>query len=203
MTVQAVIFDLGGVVLDSPLEAIAEFEHRHGLMAGTVNGHVVATGGAGAWARHERGEIDRSEFLAAFRQEFAERGFDVDTKVLMDEIDRSIRVRPAMLELVGRLRRAGVATAALTNNWTPFGPSGLATHFDVMVESVVEGTRKPEPRIYRICVERLGVDATGCVMLDDLGPNLKPARAMGMRTVKVTSEEQAKDEVGRILTDLK
>ncbi|HSJ27826.1 MAG TPA: HAD family phosphatase, partial [Acidimicrobiia bacterium] len=131
------------------------------------------------------------------------RGLEVDTEELMGDIDRSIRVRPAMLELVDRLRRRSVATAALTNNWTPFGPDGLAEHFDVMVESVVEGTRKPEPRIYRICLERLGVAATQCVMFDDLGPNLKPARAMGMRTVKVTSEQQARSEVERILAALK
>jgi putative hydrolase of the HAD superfamily len=65
------IFDLGGVVLDSPSAAIAAFEDRTGLPAGTVNAHVAATGGDGAWARHERGEIPRSEFLVAFRREFA------------------------------------------------------------------------------------------------------------------------------------
>jgi putative hydrolase of the HAD superfamily len=203
MNIRAVVFDLGGVVLDSPLAAIAEFEHRIGLPAGTVNAHVAATGGDGAWARHERGEIRRSEFLVAFRREFESRGIGVDTDALMDDIDRSIRVRPAVLDLVDRVRRRGVAAAALTNNWRPFGPVGLAEHFDVMVESVVEGTRKPEPRIYRICLERLGVEASECIMLDDLGPNLKPARAMGMRTVKVTSEQHAKAEVEGILALLK
>ena len=189
MTVRAVILDLGGVVLDSPLDAIAAFEDRIGIPAGTVNTLVAASGDTGSWARHERGEIARDVFLAEFAAEFVARGHDVDTPTLMGEIDASIRVRPRVLRAVDRVRRAGFRLAALTNNWTPFGPDGLATHFDTVVESVVEGTRKPEPRIYEICLERLGVRPEACIMLDDLGPNLKTARAMGMRTVKVTSED--------------
>jgi len=189
---RAVIFDLGGVIMDSPLDAIAAFEHRHGLPQGTVNGLVVSSGDDGAWARHERGEVDRESFLTLFAAEFAAIGADVDTAELMDAVDASIRVRPEMLRSVDRLRRQGTKTAALTNNWTPFGERGLVDHFDVVVESVMEGTRKPERRIYEICLERLGVDASECVMLDDLGPNLKPARAMGMTTVKVTSAAQAR-----------
>lgn len=199
MTIRAVIFDLGGVVLDSPLEAIAAFEKRHGIPTGTVNAHVVASGDRGAWARHERGEISRQQFLEDFRAEFAVGGVDIDTTELMADIDTSIRVRPSVLREVNRLRDAGFRVAALTNNWTPFDPEGLASHFDVMVESVVEGTRKPEQRIYEICLERLGVRAGECVMLDDLGPNLKPAREMGMETVKVTSAHHAVQEVRRLL----
>ena len=191
MTVRAVILDLGGVVLDSPLDAIAAFEDRMALPAGTVNRLVVETGDDGSWARHERGEIAGGAFLSGFSAEFAARGFDVDTSVLMAEIDASIRVRPQMLQAVDRLRAAGFRVAALTNNWNPFGSDGLVAHFDTVVESVIEGTRKPERRIYEICLERLGVRPEACIMLDDLGPNLKPARAMGMRTVKVTSEDHA------------
>lgn len=195
----AVIFDLGGVVLESPMAALAAFEREHGIPAGIVNRVVVDGGGGGAWARHERGEIDRPGFLAAFAAELAAHGVDVDTAVLLDRVDASIRVRPGMIRLVDTLRGDGIRTAALTNNWSPFGAEGVVRHFDVVVESVVEGTRKPEPRIYEICLERLGVPAVECVMLDDLGPNLKPARAMGMRTVKVTSERQAVRELTLLL----
>lgn len=203
MSVEAVIFDLGGVILDSPLDAIAAFEQRHSIPAGAINRHVFASGGDGAWARHERGELDHGEFLAAFGAEFESAGMTVDTAELMADIDASIRVRPEMLRAVDGIRDRGVRVAALTNNWTPFGPDGLVSHFDVVVESVVEGTRKPERRIYEICVERLGVDPSGCVMLDDLGPNLKPARSMGMRTVKVTSAAQALSELEAIFGPLK
>ncbi len=187
---KAVIFDLGGVVLESPMEAIAAFEQRYGVLSGTVNGVVVNSGKDGAWARHERGEISTPAFLEAFRDEFLDLGVDLDVTELMADIDASIRIRPEVLRAVDELKSRGVKVAALTNNWTPFGPDGLARHFDVVVESVVEGTRKPELRIYEICLERLGVDPVDCVMLDDLGPNLKPARDLGMTTVKVTSGEQ-------------
>ncbi len=190
MTLRAVIFDLGGVVLDSPLDAITDFERSHGIPLGTVNRLVVARGDGGAWARHERGEVDRAAFLKDFATEFAEVGLDVDTAALLAEIDASIRVRPAMLRAVDGLRARGLQLAALTNNWQPIG-DGVARHFDVVVESVVEGTRKPEPRIYRICLDRLGVEPGECVMFDDLGLNLKPARELGMVTVKVTSADQA------------
>lgn len=203
MSVEAVIFDLGGVILDSPLDAIAAFEQRHSIRAGTINRHVFVSGSGGAWARHERGEFGPEEFLAAFRAEFESAGLDVDTAELMLDVDASIRVRPEMVRAVDRLRRRGVKAAALTNNWIPFGPDGLAAHFDVVVESVVEGTRKPERRIYEICIERLGVEPGGCVMLDDLGPNLKPAKAMGMKTVKVTSAAQALAELDAIFGQLK
>lgn len=203
MSVGAVIFDLGGVILDSPLDAIASFERRHSIPPGSINRHVFATGEGGAWARHERGEVDHAGFLVAFRAEFGRVGIDVDTAELMADIDASIRIRPEMIRAVDRTRTRGVRVAALTNNWTPFGPDGLASHFDVMVESVVEGTRKPERQIYEICIERLGVAPTDCVMFDDLGPNLKPALEMGMRTVKVTSAAQAIEELEAILGPLK
>lgn len=193
----AAIFDLGGVVMDSPLHAIAEFERREGLPLGEVNRVVVETGATGAWARHERGELGWDDFLVAFADEFASVGLDVDTVTLMGEVNASIRVRPGVVRRIDRLRADGILVAALTNNWTPFGSEGIARHFDVVVESVVEGTRKPEQRVYDICVRRLGVDPTGIVMFDDLGPNLKPARAMGMQTVKVTSPEQLLVEVDR------
>ena len=64
-------------------------------------------------------------------------------------------------------------------------------HFDMVVESSIEGIRKPDPAIYRIACERLGVEPSSCVFLDDLGINLKPARAMGMHTIKVVDEDEA------------
>jgi putative hydrolase of the HAD superfamily len=196
---EAVIFDLGGVVLGSPLEAIARFEVARGLPSGLVGRTVVASGARGAWARHERGELVGDAFLDAFAAEFAAAGHEVDTRALMGRIDGSIRPRPSMLRALRSLAADGYRLAAITNNWIPFGDSPIVGHFDVFVESVVEGVRKPEPEIYRRCLGRLGVDAESCVMLDDLGPNLKPARAMGMETIKVTSARQALEDLGELV----
>jgi putative hydrolase of the HAD superfamily len=89
--------------------------------------------------------------------------------------------------------------AALTNNWSTFPKGRLPQHFDVFVESVVEGVRKPEPEIYRRCLERLDSPPALTVMLDDLGPNLKPARELGITTIKVVDAESAVAELGSLL----
>jgi putative hydrolase of the HAD superfamily len=196
---EAVIFDLGGVVLDSPLEAIARFESEHGLPPGLINRTVVTAGSSGAWGRHERGELGGDGFLDAFSAEFSSVGYEVDTRALMSRIDGSIRPRPSMLRALRLLKGDGYRLAAITNNWHPFGDAPIVGYFDVFLESVVEGVRKPEEEIYRRCVERLGVVGRACVMLDDLGPNLKPARAMGMTTIKVASANQALEELGELL----
>lgn len=197
MTLRAAIFDLGGVVLDSPMAAIRRFEEEQGIPVGTVNGIVQRNGGEGAWAMHERGEIDRRGFADLFADELSGQGLRADTAALLEEVEAATRVRPRVLAAVDGLRAKGVAVAAITNNWEP-ASEGLRSHFDVFVESVREGVRKPEPRIYRICLERLGLPASACAMFDDLGPNLKPAREMGMVTVKVTGVDQLLGEIRRI-----
>ncbi|HTL87308.1 MAG TPA: HAD-IA family hydrolase, partial [Acidimicrobiia bacterium] len=93
---------------------------------------------------------------------------------------------------------------ALTNNWprpddAPFPADGTGLGFDVVVESAVVGLRKPDPRIYELVLRKLGVDAADAVYLDDLGINLKPARAMGMTTIKVTDIDRALAELARVL----
>jgi putative hydrolase of the HAD superfamily len=198
VTYSAVVFDLGGVVLDSPLDAIARFERVGGLPPGLVNRTIAAAGAGGAWARLERGEVAGEAFHRALRSEIASSGYDVDTVELMEAVHSAIRVRPRMLSAVDRLRREPLAVAACTNNWEPFGPD-LAFHFDVFVESVAEGTRKPEAAMYEILLRRLGLPASELVMLDDLGVNLRPARALGMTTIKVEDPDQALADLGRLL----
>jgi putative hydrolase of the HAD superfamily len=118
--------------------------------------------------------------------------------------------RPVMLEAIRRIRAAGLRVAALTNNWvadTPrHGPDGTGTarsrldpHFDVFVESAVVGLRKPDPRIYALVCEKLGLDPSRVAFLDDIGRNLKPARELGMATIKVDDPEQALRELGALL----
>ena len=105
------------------------------------------------------------------------------------------------------IRSRGLKVGALTNNWAPSEPQtdhaphalGHLGAFDVVVESAVEGLRKPDPRIYELVCERLGVDAAEAVFLDDLGINLKPARAMGMTTIKVVDPDDALAELAAIL----
>jgi putative hydrolase of the HAD superfamily len=191
-----VIFDLGGVVFDSPIERIADFERRERLEPQTVAGVIRSQPGGGAWSRFERGELEREAFIDAFSKEFLDMGLGVDVSALLDDIESALVVRPAMLNTIDRLRSSGLTVAALTNNWSPMSDLPIAAHFDVFVESVREGCRKPEPEIYRRTLDRMGRDPDAVAMLDDLGENLKTARSMGMTTHRVVTVASAIDWLG-------
>jgi putative hydrolase of the HAD superfamily len=184
----AALFDIGGVIWESPIERIADFERATGLAAGTVTGLNRINPHDNAWARHERGELDADGFCAAFEDEARDQGFTLDAAALLAIIDGP--VRPVMLKAAAALRVHGFSTAALTNNFAPLERSvpwvaDLVSYFDVIVESSIEGVRKPETAFYRIALDRLGVPPEACVFLDDIGANLKAARALGMTTIKV------------------
>jgi putative hydrolase of the HAD superfamily len=197
----AVIFDLGGVVLGSPLHAIAHFEREHGIPEGFVNRVVVESGPSGAWSRLERGELDLDGFYLDFEADCTRAGLRVPARPMMERISASSGPRPAMLLAVARIRSRGLKAAALTNNWGGEGDGtrSLRGHFDVFVESCVLGLRKPDPRIYEHTLAQLGVEATATVFLDDIGRNLKSARALGMATIKVDDPERALGELSALL----
>ncbi|MGH0034926.1 MAG: HAD family hydrolase [Myxococcota bacterium] len=205
MSIRAVIFDLGGVVLGSPLHAIRDYEAELGIPEGFVNRVVVDTAPGGAWSRLERGEIAMTDFFEAFESECRERGQRLSARVMMERMGESAAPRPEMLEALRRLRGAGFALAALTNNWSTDdgrrsnAGADLRPHFDVFVESAVEGLRKPDPRIYRLVCERLGVAPEHTVFLDDIGGNLKPARALGMTTIRVVEPATALGELASVV----
>jgi putative hydrolase of the HAD superfamily len=198
---RAVVFDLGGVVLGSPLHAIAAYERERAIPAGAINRIVVATGPGGAWSRLERGELRRDEFYPAFEGDCAAAGVTVGARDLMERVAAIAAPRPAMLAAIARIRARGIAAGALTNNWIgeDDGMAAIAPHFDAVIESRVVGLRKPDPRIYRLVCETLGVAPAETVFLDDIGGNLKPARALGMATIRVADPEQALGELESLL----
>lgn len=204
--ITAVLFDFGGVILSSPFEAFNVYEAEVGLAPDTIRRINATNPDANAWARFERGELDPSGFTAVFEEEAALLGHTVDAQRVLDALRG--HVRPEMVEA---LRRCGarLKTAMLTNNFRD--PAGGSSHdpeselgvifsmFDEVIESSVVGVRKPEPRFYEIACERLGVAPEECVFLDDLGVNLKPAREMGMTTIKVTDPSEALAELEQIV----
>jgi putative hydrolase of the HAD superfamily len=203
MGFRAVIFDLGGVVLESPLHAIADYERELGIPAGFVNRVVVETGPTGAWSRLERGEISRAGFEADFEAECRAAGHALSAETMMERI-ALCGPRPAMLDAIRTLREARYSLAALTNNWAHEGAGGSETDalrdlFDVFVESSKVGLRKPDPRIYQHTCQALGVAPRDAVFLDDIGRNLKAARELGMTTIKVEQPESALAELSRTL----
>jgi len=203
-TYRAVIFDLGGVVFPSPFEAFDAYDVAADLECGTVRSLIRTSSETGAWAALERGELTMDGFYAELESEAAAAGFSLDGARLMDMVATGFGPRPKMAAAISRVREAGLRTAALTNNWirsddgvprSDDNPLG----FDVIVESAIVGLRKPDPRIYELALERLAVEASAAVFLDDLGINLKPARAMGMTTIKVTDPDRALDDLGATL----
>jgi putative hydrolase of the HAD superfamily len=201
--IRAVIFDVGGVVLDSPVHAIAAYEREHGLPPGFVNRVVADTGPEGAWGRLERGLIGLEVFIPAFEADCATAGGAIDARRMMDRIAKASQPRPAMLAAIGRLRARGLRVAALTNNWAGDGPGdgtrALRGHFDAFFESSVVGLQKPDPRIYQHACRMLAIEPSEAVFLDDIGRNLKAARALGMTTIKVDHPEQALRELASVV----
>ncbi len=200
---RAVIFDLGGVVLGSPLRAIAGFERDRGLPRGFIARVVGADAQRGAWSRLERGELDLEGFYGAFERDCAEAGRAVDARALMERIGGASQPRPQMVEAVRRVRSRGLRAAALTNNWTREDGDAIGAllrdDFDVFLESRALGLRKPDPRVYTLACEKLGVEPPEAVFLDDIGGNLKPARALGIHTIKVDDPDRALQELERAL----
>lgn len=205
MTFRAVIFDLGGVVFPSPFAAFDAYERANELPDRFIRTVVAASADNGAWARLERSDSSFDEFCKELEAECEAAGGTVNAAALMSEIGKGFSPHPEMVSAIRAIKEQPMLVAALTNNWVN-GPSretpdrfGPMISFDVVVESAVEGLRKPDPRIYELTCARLGVLPSECVFLDDLGVNLKPARAMGMTTIKVVDVGQALDELATLL----
>lgn len=200
----AVLFDFGGVILSSPFEAFAAYERRAGLPEGTIRTVNATNPDTNAWARLERSEVDLDAFVVEFEKEAAALGHTVSGAEVLECLHGE--VRPEMVVAIRRLRER-FALALLTNNFltgTPDWSSGGSFHelvdlFDVVVESSRVGCRKPERRFYELALEELDISAEEAVFLDDLGVNLKPAREMGMATIKVVDPAVALAELEAIV----
>jgi len=202
---KAVLWDFGGVILSSPFEAFNHYEAAQGLPADFIRSVNATNPHDNAWAKLERSDVGGAEFDALFADESEALGHRVPGAAVLGLL--SGEVRPEMVALLDRVKTAGYKVACLTNNVTgAFGSAeraaevgAIMARFDAVVESSKVGCRKPEPRFYEIACELLEVQPHECVFLDDLGINLKPASAMGMTTIKVTSAEAAIRDLGAVL----
>ena len=201
--IEVVLFDFGGVLLTSPFDAFAAYEAEVDLPQGTVRRINSTNPDDNAWARIERRQVDAEQFGRLFEAEAAAQGYIVDAARILEGLHGTLR--PTMVEALRRCSDR-LRTGMLTNNITPIDSQPFSDAvlevvglFDEVIQSSVEGCRKPEPRIYEIACERLGVEPVACVFLDDLGINLKPARAMGMTTIKVVDPEEAIGELEAVV----
>lgn len=201
MNFDAILWDFGGVLTSSPFEAFNRYETDRGLPADFIRGINATNPDQNAWAQFESSRISVDAFDALFLEESTAAGHPVPGRDVLALLSGDVRPR-----MVAALKRCGeqYRNACLTNNVKTGQGPGMASDadratavadvmklFDLVVESSIEGVRKPEPRAYEIVLERLGVPAHRVLYLDDLGINLKPAAKMGMTTIKVLGEQQA------------
>jgi len=204
--IEAVIWDFGGVFTSSPFEAFARYERDKGLPADFIRRVNSMNHLENAWARFERAELDLDGFDVAFAAETRALGHEVPGKDVIPLLRGSLR--PEMVAALRRIKQRH-KTGCITNNVPSLQVSApdpntmysldVMSLFDHVIESSKAGIRKPNPRIYQMMCETLEVSPEACVYLDDLGGNLKPARAMGMTTIKVESGPQAIAELEQVL----
>ena len=207
---RAVIFDFGGVVTSSPFEAFNRMEAEHGLPRDFVRAVNSTDPDNNAWAKFERAEIDAVTFDRLFAAEAKALGHRLEGSAVIACLSGDIR--PAMVAALDRLKAAGFKLGCITNNVPTGQGAGMAgsavkaqavadilARFDHVIESSKVGIRKPDPRIYQMMCDALGIQSAECIYLDDLGINCKPAAAIGMAAIKVTSGEQAIMDLGRLL----
>lgn len=207
--IRAVFWDFGGVITSSPFESFRRYEAEKGLPENFLRETNALNHHDNAWARLERSEISPAEFDALFLAETSARGHAVPGRDILPLL--AGQVRPYMVEVVKRVRD-DYRIACLTNN-IAFGQgpgmsldSAIARDidavmklFDVVLESSKAGVRKPDPRFYEMACDALDVEPAEVLFLDDLGVNLKPARELGMRTIKVADPIVAIRELGEAL----
>lgn len=203
--IEAVIWDFGGVFTSSPFEAFARYEREKGLPENLIRKINGANPQNNAWARFERAELDLEGFDAAFAEEARAHGHHVPGRDVIALLAGELRHE--MVEALRRIKtkfRTGCITNNVPSNRTD-SADGRALYvrevmalFDHVIESAKIGIRKPDPRIYQMMCTALEVAPQACVFLDDLGQNLKPARAMGMTTIKVEDPLAALAELERV-----
>ena len=207
MTIEAVLWDFGGVFTTSPFDAFNRYERERGLPGDIIRRINSVNPDANAWARIERSEVDAATFDRLFAEEAKALGYDIPGKDVLALLSGDLRPR---VVAAFRACKAQFKVGCITNNAPTGKGAGMSSSsekaqqiaevfaaFDHVIESSKAGVRKPDPRIYLMMCEALSVKPEACVYLDDLGINLKPAREMGMTTIKVTGEQQLLDDLSK------
>ena len=202
---KAVLWDFGGVVTSSPFEAFNRYEQAHGLPVDFIRSINATNPDTNAWAQLESSAISVDEFDLQFADEAEHLGHRVAGKAVLDLLSGD--VRPEMVKAM-KIIKENFRIGCITNNVNTGQGPGMAKSsekanqvaeimslFDIVIESSKVGMRKPDPAIYELACKEMSISASDAVYLDDLGINLKPARALGMTTIKVLSADQAIEEL--------
>jgi len=207
--IRAALFDFGGVIVEGPWDGFARYERDHALPDGFIRRVNATNPDDNAWARLERSEVDVAGFVALFEAESRALGHEVDGLAVLTMLTgggSAGRLRPQMVEALRRCSER-LVTGLLTNNFLTGDGAGMGAGpyaevlamFDGVVESSRTGVRKPDPRFYELACELLEIEPAEAVFLDDLGVNLKPARTLGMTTIKVDDPDRAVAELEAVV----
>ena len=204
----AILWDFGGVFTSSPFEAFNRLESERGIPLDFIRQINATNPETNAWAQFESNAVSLDEFDTLFADESEAAGHRIGGKDVIALL--SGQLRPRMVEVL-KLCKQHYKVACITNNVKAGEGPGMSRDaakakavgdvmalFDLVVESSIEGVRKPDPAIYKLTCERLGVAPGKAAFLDDLGINLKPAKALGMATIKVLNESQAIDDLAAL-----
>jgi len=207
--IKAVFWDFGGVITSSPFESFNRFEKENNLPVDFLRSVNSTNPDSNAWALLERNEIDLEAFDLLFERESDDLGHPVKGKDVIALLKGQIR--PEMIVALERIK-GNLLQACLTNNIQSMGDIGfegnvsasgkheeVMSMFDFVFESSKENIRKPDPEFYLRACERGDVDPSEVVFLDDLGINLKPAKVLGMSTIKVVDPKEALSELQALL----
>lgn len=206
--IKAVLWDFGGVLTTSPFESFNRFEQANGIPTDFIRGINATNPETNAWAQFESSKIDLDEFDEKFANESTKAGYRVGGKQVIELLSGSLR--PKMVAVLKKCKanfrigcitnniKAGSGPAMARNNKRVNEVAEVMELFDLVVQSSIEGIRKPNPDIYLLTCDRLGVRPEQSVFLDDIGSNLKPAKALGMQTIKVIDEDDAIAQLAKV-----
>ena len=207
-SIAAILWDFGGVLTSSPFEAFNVLEDSLGAPRDFIRGINATNPEHNAWAKFESNQVSLAEFDELFAAESAAQGHTIPGREVIARLSGDLR--PRMVEVLRRCKEH-FKVACITNNVKAGTGPGMRRSttkadaiadvmalFDLVVESSIEGIRKPNPDIYKLTCERLDINTDRTVFLDDLGVNLKPAKALGMHTIKVLNERQAIEDLSEI-----
>lgn len=210
MKVSAILWDFGGVITTSPFDSFNQFEKENGLPIDFIRGINAVNHKTNAWALLESNQISADEFDTLFLEESSQAGHGIQGSEILPLISQT-SVRKKMVRVLRECKqhfknvcltnnmRTGLGLAMSSNSEHEKDVDEVTSLFDIVIESSKEGIRKPDPAIYRLACDKMDVQPNCVVYLDDLGINLKPAREMGMTTIKVLSEAQAIRDLEKVL----
>ena len=205
----SVFWDFGGVITSSPFEAFSNFELNNNLPKDFIRKVNSTNHKSNAWAQLEQSKINLEEFDVLFKKESKSLGYEVSGGQILNLLQGEIR--PEMVNALEKLKKENFILACLTNNFNSGDKNQSAlddineertkimNNFDYIIESKELGIRKPDVEFYLKALEISGADPKKTIFLDDLGINLKPAKELGMTTIKVLDSDQALKELSNLV----